>query len=161
MLENCIHSSLPTTFLKGFKNLGVLFDGKERLGINFVVENHKGAGGQLGYTTLSQAEPDGYTIGTITTMSIVTHELTREDIPYTLRDSFAPIARIVLAPSGFYVPADSPFETLEDLVEYAKGNPGKLSLASDILWGTHHVQLKLLEKAAGITDHECSLRWKR
>jgi len=122
----------------------------EKLGINFVVENHKGAGGQLGYTTLSMAEPDGYTIGTMTTMSCVTHELTREDIPYTLKDSFIPIARIVLAPSGFYVPQDSPFKNLKDLIKYARSHPGELTVATDILWGTHHVQLKLLEKAAGI-----------
>lgn len=122
----------------------------EKLGINFIIENHAGAGGQIGYTALSMAEPDGYTIGTITTMSIVTHELTREGLAYTLRDSFAPIARIVLDPSGSVVLSDSPFQTLEDLIKAAKENPGKINWGGTMLWGTHHVHAALFEKAADI-----------
>jgi len=122
----------------------------EKLGINFIVENHLGAGGQVGYTALSMAKPDGYTIGTITTMSIVTHELTREGLAYTLRDSFVPIARIVLDPSGSVVLSDSPFQTLEDLIEAAEKDPGKINWGGTMLWGTHHVHAALLEKAADI-----------
>lgn len=122
----------------------------EKLGVSFIVEDHSGAGGQIGYTTLSMAGPDGYTIGSITTMSIVTHELTREGLAYNLRDSFAPIARIVLDPSGCVVPANSPYQTLEDLIKAAKENPGKINWAGTMLWGTHHVHAALLEKAAGV-----------
>jgi len=122
----------------------------EKLGINFIVENFPAAGGQVGYTTLALSEPDGYTIGVITTMSIVTHELTREGLEYTLRDSFAPIARIALDPSGCVVPANSPYQTLEDLIQAAKENPGKINWAGTMLWGTHHVHAALLEKVAGV-----------
>jgi len=133
----------------GMARLVTRYMGK-KLGVNFIVENHKGAGGQIGYTTLSMAEPDGYTIGTITTMSIVTHELTREGLAYTLRDSFIPIARVVLDPSGCVVPADSPLKTMEDLIKAAKENPEKLNWGGTMLWGTHHVQLALLENKAGV-----------
>ena len=122
----------------------------EKLGINFIVEDHSGAGGQIGYTALSMAEPDGYTIGTCTTMSFVTHELTREGLAYNLRDSFDPIARIVLDPSVCVVPANSPYQTLEDLVQAAKDNPGKINWGGTMLYGTHHIQAVLLEKEAGI-----------
>lgn len=122
----------------------------KKLGINFIVENHSGGGGQIGYTTLSMAEPDGYTIGNINTMSIVTHELTREGLAYTLRESFIPIARMVLDPSACFVLSDSPFQTLEDLIKAAKKNPGKINWGGTMLWGTHHVHAALLEKFAGI-----------
>jgi tripartite-type tricarboxylate transporter receptor subunit TctC len=122
----------------------------EKLGTNFVIENHSGAGGQIGYTTLSMAPPDGYTIGTITTMSIVTHELTREGLSYTLRDNFAPIARVVMDASGIFVPVDSPLKSLDDLILAAKKDPGALSWGGTMLWGAHHIHLALLEKAAGI-----------
>lgn len=122
----------------------------EKLGVNFIVEDHSGAGGQIGYTALSMAEPDGYTIGSATTMSFVTHELTREGLAYTLRESFEPIARIVLDPSVCVVPANSPFQTLEDLIQAAKDNPGKINWGGTMLFGTHHIQAILLEKEAGI-----------
>ena len=123
---------------------------EKKLGVKFIVENRKGAGGQIGYTALANAKPDGYTIGTITTMSIMTHELTRKKVPYTLKDSFAPIARVVLAPSGIYVPKDSPFRTLDDLIKFAKKNPKTINVGGTSLWGTHHVHMALLEKEAGI-----------
>lgn len=122
----------------------------EKLGTKFVIENHKGAGGQIGYTTLSMAKPDGYTIGTITTMSIVTHELTRKNVAYQLSKSFAPIARVVLDPSSSCVLVGSPYKTLGDLVDAAKKNPGKINWGGTMLWGSHHVHMALVEKAAGI-----------
>lgn len=122
----------------------------KKLGTNFIIENHKGAGGQIGYTTLSMAKPDGYTIGTMTTMSCVTHELTRKSVKYTLRDSFIPISRIIQAPSGLFVLNSSPFKTLDDLIKAAKKSPGKLSWGGTMKSGTHHVHMILLEKATGI-----------
>jgi len=122
----------------------------EKLGVNFIVEDHSGAGGQIGYTALSMAEPDGYTIGSITTMSILTMELTREGVAFTLKDSFEPIARLVLDPSVCVVPANSPYQTLEDLIQAAKENPGKINWGGTMLYGTHHIHAVLLEKEAEV-----------
>lgn len=122
----------------------------EKLGVNFVIEDYSGAGGQIGYTALSMAEPDGYTIGTITTMSSVTHELTRENLAYSLRDSFAFIGRIQFEPSAVVVPLDSPYKSIDDLIAYAKENPGEINWGGTSLWGTHHVHLVLLQNATGI-----------
>lgn len=122
----------------------------EKLGTNFIVEDHSGAGGQIGYTALSMAKPDGYTIGSCTTMSFVTHELTREGLAYNLKDSFDPIARIVLDASLCVVPAKSPYETLDDLIQAAKENPGKINWGGTMLYGTHHIHAFLLEREAGI-----------
>ncbi len=121
----------------------------KKLGKNFIVENQTGAGGQVGWTALSMAKPDGYTIGT-SSWSIATHELTRKKVPYKLRDSFTPIARVVLDPSGAFVLPTSPYKTLADLVAAAKKNPGKINWGGTFLWGAHHVHLLMLQKAAGI-----------
>jgi len=122
----------------------------EKLGVNFIVEDHSGAGGQIGYTALSMAEPDGYTIGSITTMSIVTMELTREGVAFTFKDDFEPIARLVLDPSVCVVPVNSPFQTMKDMIQAAKENPGKINWGGTMLYGTHHIQAVLLEKEAGV-----------
>jgi tripartite-type tricarboxylate transporter receptor subunit TctC len=121
----------------------------KKLGTNFIVENQTGAGGQVGWTALSLAKPDGYTIGT-SSWSIATHELTRKNVPYKLQTSFAPIACVVLDPSGAFVLPTSPFKTLADLVAAAKKNPGKINWGGTFLWGAHHVHLLMLQKAAGI-----------
>ncbi len=121
----------------------------EKLGVNFIVEDYSGAGGQIGYTTLAMAEPDGYTIGSITTMSIVTMELTRDGVDFNFKDDFSPIGRIQYDPSAAVVPIDSPFNSIDDLVAYAKENPGRVNIGGTLLWGTHHIHAALLEDVSG------------
>lgn len=122
---------------------------ERKLGRAFILENNAGAGGQVGWTALSMAKPDGYTIGT-SSWSIATHELTRKGVPYTLRDNFAPIARVVLDPSALFALSDSPYKNLDDLIREAKKNPGKITSGGTFLWGVHHVHLLLLQKLANI-----------
>lgn len=122
-----------------------------RLGQSFIVENYKGAGGQVGYTVLARAAADGYTIGTITTTSIVTHELTRKRVSYSLQDSFIPLARVVMDPSGIFVRADSRFQNVEQLIDAAREKPGWINCAGTSLWGSHHVHLERLKKESGLS----------
>jgi tripartite-type tricarboxylate transporter receptor subunit TctC len=128
----------------------ILHHAEKRLNTKFIIENHKGAGGQIGYTMLSIAKPDGYTIGTITTMSIAMHELTRKKVKYTLQNSFRPIARIIQAPSCLCVPIKSPYKNLDQLIEAAQTKIKKLSWGGTMKWGTHHVHLALLEQFTNI-----------
>lgn len=122
----------------------------ERLsGTHFVVENHSGAGGQIGFTKLATSEPDGYTLGAITTLSIVTHELTRKGVVYSLKESFRPIGRVILDPSVVVVRADSPFKTLQDLIAAAKEKPGELNWGGTFLYGAHHVHYIMFARATG------------
>ncbi len=122
----------------------------DKLGTSFIIENFKGAGGQVGYTTLAMARPDGYAIGTITTMSIITHELTRKNVAYQLNESFIPIARIVNDPSGLFVRTESPVQSIEDLFEQAKEQPDMISCGGSMVWGTHHVHCILLDQISGV-----------
>ncbi|PLX35637.1 MAG: hypothetical protein C0605_09060 [Hyphomicrobiales bacterium] len=118
-------------------------------GTNFIVQNYPGAGGQIGYTLLSQAKPDGYQLGAITTLSIVTHELTRKGVTYSLKKNFRPIGRVVLDPSVVVVRADSPYKTIEDLIAAAKKDPGKINWGGTFLYGAHHVHYIMFSKATG------------
>lgn len=121
---------------------------EEKLGVPFVFEYHEGGGASVGYTELMMSKPDGYTIGQTNTTSIVTHELTRE-VPYTLKGSFQPAFQVVFDPSTIFVRADSPFKTAEELFDYARENPGKLSWGGTFEWGAHHVHLKKAQRATG------------
>jgi tripartite-type tricarboxylate transporter receptor subunit TctC len=122
----------------------------QKLGTSFFIENREGAGGQIGYSILAMAKPDGYTIGSITTASILTHEMTRKNVNYTIKDSFIPICRIASDPSVLFVRADSPIKSFEDLMKKAKSNPGTISCGGTMIWGTNHIHYILLDRICGI-----------
>jgi tripartite-type tricarboxylate transporter receptor subunit TctC len=123
---------------------------EEKLGVPFVIQNKPGAGSQIGYTATALSKPDGYTIGNINTMSIVTMEITRENVAFKLKEDIQPICQVVYDPSSIFVRKDSPFKTLEDLINYAKEHPGEVSYGGTAMWASHHVHMLMLERAAGI-----------
>ncbi len=115
------------------------------LNTDFVIENHKGAGGQVGYSVMARSHPDGYTMGTITTMSIVTHELTRKNVSYKIEEDFIPIARVVMDPSALFILASDSISTFNELLKMAKEGEKKINCAGTAYWGSDYVHLKRLE----------------
>jgi tripartite-type tricarboxylate transporter receptor subunit TctC len=100
---------------------------QEQLGQPFVVENKAGAGGLIAAQSVARAKNDGYTL-LLTTNS--THSAANglfKTVPYDPIKDFTPIARIGSFPSFVAVTPDKPYQSMKDLVAYAKANPGKLS----------------------------------
>lgn len=91
---------------------------EQELGQPVVIVNQPGAGGAVGLANLSQARADGYMIGLGSDSTLAARPL-MSDSGYT-HESFQPIARLVEIPSGVAVRSDSPYESLEDLVEAMK-----------------------------------------
>lgn len=118
---------------------------EKKLGVPFVCENYPGSGGQIAYTKLSQAKPDGYTIGVTNTTSIVTMDIMRK-VPFKLKENFQPLCRVVADPSTVFVKADSHFKTIDDLIDYAKKNPQKLSWGGTMKWGAHHIHYEMFKR---------------
>lgn len=119
------------------------------LGQTLVVENKPGAGGQIGFTALSKARKDGYTIGFINLPSIFMIRMLRPGVGYKM-DQFQPIANFQLDPVIIAVREDSPFKTLEDMVAYAKENPGKLNVGGDGPQSNNQLQVLMAAEAMGI-----------
>lgn len=118
------------------------------LGTQIPVMNRPGASGEIAYTALSQAKPDGYTISSLNTPGFLTMQVDRK-----LRfdpAAICPLARIVEDPGTFVVQAGSPYKTLADLVAYAKDNPGKVSVGTTGVGTDEHLAMLQLEQAAGI-----------
>jgi len=109
------------------------------LGQSIVIENKPGAAGQIGFQILAEAVPDGYTFGLINIPSMNLIIGLRPDVPFTL-DDFKPIACFQLDPGIIVVREDSPFKTMQELLDYAKENPGKLNLAAEGPRGNWHLQ---------------------
>ena len=118
------------------------------LGASITVVNRPGAGGEVGFTELSQAEPDGYTIGFLNTPNLVTIAIERET-RYTL-ESFAPIANVIEDPGGFQVRTESPFATLDELIVYARDNPNAVTYGTTGIGSDDHLAALTLQRQAGI-----------
>jgi tripartite-type tricarboxylate transporter receptor subunit TctC len=97
-----------------------------KLGQGVVVENHAGAGGRIGAKVVATAAPDGYTLllgGT--NVNAITGAIYK-DLGFDPIASFAPIASICVDSMALAVSPHVPADTFQELVKYAKDNPGKL-----------------------------------
>jgi tripartite-type tricarboxylate transporter receptor subunit TctC len=123
----------------------------ERIGQPVIVENKPGAGGTVGSDYVAKSPPDGYTllIGTVSTHGAAVSLY--EKLPYEPLRDFAPITEIATIPNLVVVNAASvPVQTLGELVQLAKKQPGKLTFASNGAGTSNHLATELLKSAAGI-----------
>lgn len=97
-----------------------------------VIDNKAGANGIIGNDAVAKAQPDGYTFLFTPSSSIAINPILQPKMPYDTLKDLAPVAQIGL--SGFLLVAhpSTGFKNLDDMVRYAKANPGKLNYAS---WG--------------------------
>ena len=118
------------------------------LGQSIVIENRVGASGMLGVKAMTQARPDGYTIGQIP-LSITRFSQVGNVKIDALHD-VTYIARAAGLAFGIVVRADSPYKDLAALLAYAKAHPGKLSYGSPGVGNQTHIGMEALLQKLGI-----------
>lgn len=118
------------------------------LGQAVVVANRPGAAGEIGFTELARARPDGYTIGFINTPTIVTIPIERPAARFRLED-FAPVLNVVDDPGAIWVLPDSPIRTVADLVAEARRRPGQVSYGTSGIGSDDHLAVLALERVTG------------
>ena len=94
-----------------------------------VVENRPGATGMIGMQAVARAAPDGYTLGVMFLTHTVLPELIGP-LPYDTANDLAPVANLVWLYNTLVVPAGSPIQSIKDLSERARAQPGMLTFAS-------------------------------
>jgi len=120
---------------------------EKNLGQNFVYVNKPGGSGGIALSYLQSQAKDGYTIASHS--SSLVYALASGEIPFKVEDiSF--LVRINADPEVLVVPANSPFKTIDDLVAYAKSNPGKLNVGGVGAFSQASVCSDLFKKAAAI-----------
>jgi tripartite-type tricarboxylate transporter receptor subunit TctC len=122
--------------------------GKE-LGQQIIVDNRPGGALTIGLDLTAKSEPDGYTIcmGPIGALAITRHMVAK--LPYDIERDFQPIALVTRGHMLLAAAPDAPFKTVQELIDYAKKNPGKLSNASSSNGSPGHVGGELFKTMSG------------
>lgn len=128
-----------------------LVEGIEKgLGQKMVVMNKPGGGGAVCASLLAKAKPDGYTIAGFPDTPI-TRAPHLEDLDYDPFRDLSYIIRVGLWKNAFVVKGDSPFKKWEDVVDWAKKNPGQLVYGYAGAGTTPHLAMVKVAKKEGIT----------
>jgi tripartite-type tricarboxylate transporter receptor subunit TctC len=121
----------------------------QKWGQPVIIDNRPGAAGSTGSGMAANAAPDGYTLLSIPAGPIVINQFVQKTMPYDPA-ALVPIAMLGIMPSGLSVRPDLPMKTVQELIAYAKANPGKLNYASQGPGSTPHLTAVMFEQATGI-----------
>jgi len=121
----------------------------KRLGQPVVIDNRPGATGTIGMKAMTAARPDGYTLG-LGTSGTVAVDTTQEKLPYNPTTDMIAVAPVVAIYFVVFANPSFPPNSVRELVQLAKRQPGKINFASSGTGGAPHLASELLMAQAGI-----------
>ncbi len=115
-----------------------------------IIDNRGGAGGNIGTKAAADAEPDGYTLifGVMGTHAV--NQSLYKDAGFDSMKDFAAITMVANTPNILVVTPSVPANTVQELIDYARANPGKLNYASPGNGSPSHLATAIFENMAGI-----------
>lgn len=122
----------------------------EKLGQSVVVENRTGAGGSFGAAQVARATPDGYTLLLGSSSEITQYPNVAANVPYNAQRDFAPIALLATVPLVLVATKGLPVSNVQELLDYARKNPGKLNYGSAGPGSSTHLAMALLTSTTGL-----------
>lgn len=123
---------------------------KTELGQPVVIDNRAGAGGNIGGALAAKAAADGYTLfmGTVGTHAI--NASLYKKMPFDPIKDFAPLTRVAMVPNLLVAHPSRPYKTVQELVAYAKANPGKVTFGSSGNGSSIHLSGELFDAMAKV-----------
>ena len=119
-----------------------------------LIDNRVGAGGNIGADAIAKAVPDGLTIGIAATATHAVNPWLYGKMPYNAATDFAPITQILRVPNVLVMNADTAkrlnIRTLQDLITYARANPGRLNYGSGGNGSAGHLAGEMFKAQAGV-----------
>lgn len=119
------------------------------LGQSIIIEARPGAGGAIGTEAVVRADPDGYTF-LFHSGAIVTDALIKKNPTYDVRRDLLPVTMVATSGLPITINAKQPFNTLAEMVDYARKNPGKLNYGSPGIGSSVHLTTEMFNSIAGI-----------
>jgi len=123
---------------------------EEALGQSVVVDARAGAGTAIGNAHVAQQQADGYTLLMGTTSLAVLPALQPTSVPRDPRAAFTPIGPATVSPFVLHVHPSFPARTVQEVIDHAKANPGRVSWGSSGIGAINHMTLELFRARTGI-----------
>lgn len=114
-----------------------------------ILDNKGGAGGSIGASVVARANPDGDTL-LMHTGTIAVEYAAGKSVPYDLKEDFAPVSMVGAGPFALIVTPSLKVNNVQDLIDMAKANPGKLNYASSGAGTSVHLAMELFKSMAGV-----------
>lgn len=115
----------------------------------FIVDNKAGASGNIGVENVVRSAPDGYTLVVGAPQTLTINPQLFKNLPFDPQRDLAPIAVIASVPNVLLVTNSLPVKTPQELIAYARANPGKLNYGSSSIGGTPHLSAELFKSMTG------------
>jgi tripartite-type tricarboxylate transporter receptor subunit TctC len=128
------------------------------LGQPVVVEDRPGGAGAVGAISVSKAAPDGYTISLQAVGPMILRPIMDPSVGYDAEKNFSPIALVVETPNVILGGAKFPARSVQELVDWAKQNPGRLTVGHPGPGTMGHLAALLLATKAGIIGNYIAYR---
>ncbi len=119
------------------------------LGQTVIVENKPGGNQVIGTAELAKAAPDGHTMAMLISSHVINPYVTK-NLPYDSEKDFIPLAMVGIMPGLLTVHPSVPAKTFNELIVYAKANPGALAYGQPGGLSSGHLTMEYLKKQAGI-----------
>ncbi|MGV2905738.1 Bug family tripartite tricarboxylate transporter substrate binding protein [Achromobacter sp. AGC25] len=117
-------------------------------GATMVVENRPGAAGNIGIALVKRAAADGYTVGYGNINTLAVNRSLFKRLPYDVDQDLTPVAHLFDLYNALIVPADSPVKSVQDLIDLARKQPGRLSYGASGVGTTGHMGGELFKSMA-------------
>jgi tripartite-type tricarboxylate transporter receptor subunit TctC len=128
---------------------GLCEEAQKIMGNPVIVENKPGGGATVAATLLASKKPDGYTLAVISSSALDTRHMML-NVTYDPFKDFTYILSYARYIGGICVKSDSPYKTLQDLLEAARKRPGELTYSSSGTGATQQLAVEFLGKQAGV-----------
>jgi tripartite-type tricarboxylate transporter receptor subunit TctC len=120
-----------------------------QLGVPMLVESQSGAGGAVAAQTVARAAPDGYTL-LYANSGLALRPFLVKDVPFDVQKDFVAIAQVGRATGAIVASRDLPANSLAELLDYARRNPGKVSYGTTGIGSSFHLSAVQISAVTGI-----------
>ena len=123
---------------------------QEYLGQSVIIDNRAGANGAIGSEMVARAAPDGYTLLYATSSTVATSMYMSKTLPFDPIRDFSAINMVASSITAFVAHPGVPVNSIRELIDYAKRNPGKLTYASAGIGSMQHLTGEAFKRTTGI-----------